>query len=94
VLAARLASVRPSAGEALLVLAKAVLAAVIALAPAFVAAREAAPAAAQIGLGLAAPLVFVLVARRARILTPEDRDRLRSVLARRGVGPAVSWLVP
>jgi hypothetical protein len=42
----------------------------------------------------AAPFVFVVLARRARVLTDEERERVRAVLARRGVTPALMWFVP
>jgi hypothetical protein len=43
---------------------------------------------------VAAPFVFVMLARRARVLNDAERERVRAVLARRGVTPAVMWFVP
>jgi O-antigen/teichoic acid export membrane protein len=94
VLAARLARVRPGIREGLDALARSMLAALVALLPAMIAVRAAAPLVVQAGLGLAAPWFFVRAARRARVLTADDRERLRAVLARRGAGPALSWFIP
>ena len=94
VVAIRLASIRPAAAEMAGAWLKSSLCAVVALAPAFVLDAVHAPAALAIVAGGVGVWVYVRLARRARILSGEERERVRAILSQRGLGPALAWFVP
>jgi len=93
-IALALARVRPSGAEALGTLLRCVLCALVAFAPAWWLFHVHAMLVLPVLASLAAVWIFVVVARRMRVLNDAERDRVRAVLARRGVGPALMWFVP
>ena len=54
--------------------------------------RTGAPGVLAVAAGLDGPWLFVHLARRARVLSPDERERLRATLGRRG--PALAGWVP
>jgi O-antigen/teichoic acid export membrane protein len=94
VVAIRLATIRPAATEMAGALLKSSLCAAVALAPVFVLGAVHAPVALAIVAGGPAVWVYVRLARRARILSGEERERVRAILSERGLGPALAWFVP
>ena len=92
--AIRLASIRPAAAEMAGALLKSSLCAVVALAPAFVLNLIHAPALLTLVAGGVAVWVYVRLARRARVLSGDERERVRAILSERGLGPALAWFVP
>jgi len=94
VIAMRLASVRPSAAVAAATLLRACACAAISFAPVWLLFHFGAPTAVPVALVAIIPLVFVWLARRARVLDREERERVRAILAQRGMGPALNWFVP
>jgi len=93
-IALRLATVRPAGRNAFATLLRCVLCAAVAFAPAWWLFRVHAMLVLPIAAAVAAVLIFVVLARRMRILTSAERDRVQAVLARRGVTPALMWFVP
>jgi len=93
-IAMRLATVRPSVGDAFGALARSVLCAAVAFAPAWWLFRAHVNIAFAVMALVAATPLFVGLARRVHILSDTERERVRAVLARRGVGPALMWFVP
>jgi O-antigen/teichoic acid export membrane protein len=94
VVAMRLGLVRPSATEAIGTLLRSLACAAIAFLPVWLVSRSGAPAAVPFLVGVGVPFLFVYLARALRVLTPEERARVRTVLSRRGIGPALMWFVP
>jgi O-antigen/teichoic acid export membrane protein len=94
VIALRLATVRPAGTHAFATLLRCILCAAVAFAPAWWLFRVHAMLVLPMATAVLAVWIFVLLARRLRILTDAERDRVRAVLARRGVTPAVMWFVP
>jgi O-antigen/teichoic acid export membrane protein len=92
--ALRLATVRPRGADAFVTLARSVLCAAAAFAPAWWLFRAHASIALPIAALVVATPLFVGLARRVHILNDPERERVRAVLARRGVGPALMWFVP
>lgn len=93
-LAVRLARVRPPARDAFAALCKSLVAALLAFAPAWWVGRAGAGLGWQALAGAAGVWIFVIAARRMRVLSETERERLRSVLSRRGAGPALAWFIP
>ncbi len=93
-LALRLATVRPTGAGAFATLVRSLVCAVVAFAPAWYLFHVHAMFALPIAASLGATVIFVALARRMRILSEDERERVRLVLARRGVGPALMWFVP
>jgi len=92
-LAFRLASTRPRVADALGAFFKSIACAAAACVPVVVAQRAGAPLAVVVGLGLPAVWLYVRVARRAGVLTPDERERLRGVVGERiGASPLMGWL--
>jgi O-antigen/teichoic acid export membrane protein len=94
VIALRLATVRPGGADAFATLLRCLVCAGIAFVPAWALFHARTTLALPVVALGAAPFVFVVLARRARVLTDEERERVRAVLARRGVTPALMWFVP
>jgi O-antigen/teichoic acid export membrane protein len=94
VLALRLATVRPDGASAFSTLARSLACAAIAFVPAWWLFRLHVMIVFPIAAAVAAVWIFVVLARRARVLTDLERERVRAVLARRGVTPALMWFVP
>jgi O-antigen/teichoic acid export membrane protein len=94
VVAMRLASVRPAVSVAVATLLRAVACGVIAFIPVWLLERSGAGAGSRAALAPVAAVIFVLVARRLRLLEDEERRRVRSILATRGMGALVNWFVP
>jgi O-antigen/teichoic acid export membrane protein len=92
--ALRLATVRPSGANVFRTLLRSVLCAGIAFAPAWWLFHVHAMIAFPLAAAAIAAVLFVVLARRMRMLTDAERERVRAVLARRGVGPALMWFVP
>jgi O-antigen/teichoic acid export membrane protein len=93
-IALRLARVRPTGADALVTLLRSVVCAALAFAPAWWLFHAHAMIAFPIVALVLAPVIFVLLARRMRILEDRERERVRAVLAYRGVRPALMWFVP
>jgi O-antigen/teichoic acid export membrane protein len=93
-LALRLASVRPAASDAFATLARCAGCAALAFVPVGLLFRLGTPVAAPLVVAAATPWIFTWLARRTHILTGEERERVRAMLARRGIGPALMWFVP
>jgi O-antigen/teichoic acid export membrane protein len=93
-IALALASVRPKTADAMGALLRSLVCAAIAFAPVWWLFHARVPVVIPIVVAIATPWIFVQLARRARVLNPEERERVRVVLARRGVGPALMWFVP
>jgi O-antigen/teichoic acid export membrane protein len=91
VVALRLAVVRPRASVAFGTLVRAVLCGVVAFLPAWLLSPTGWP---SLLLLVVVPPIFVFLARRLHVLDAEERDRVRTILARRGLGPIVMWFVP
>lgn len=94
VVAMRLASVRPSTGVAIGTLVRSSACAALAFAPAWLLFHIGAPWAATITMVPLIPGAYVWLARRARVLGDDERERVRAILGRRGVGPVLNWFVP
>ena len=92
VVAMRLASVRPSVHGALSTLARSTVCAALVFAPVWLFARWSVPL--MMVMLIATPAMFVALARRARVLEPAERERVRAILARRGAAPVLNWFVP
>ena len=93
VVAMRLARVRPAAMDAIATLIRSVGCGWLAFAPVAIL-RHGSPVVLAIYALLVAPVAFVYIARGFRILQPDERMRMRGILAQRGLGPMANWLVP
>jgi O-antigen/teichoic acid export membrane protein len=94
VIAVRLATVRPSMAASAATLLRSVVCAVLAFLPAWLLLRTGGSLAIPLAFLLAVPVIFVVLARRARVLDADERERVKAVLARRGMGPALGWFIP
>jgi hypothetical protein len=93
-IAMRLASVRPSLRVATQTLLRSLACAAAAFLPAWVLLRTGMPLVATVALAPLIPLVFVALVRRAHVLEPVERERVRTILARRAPAPVLDWFVP
>ncbi|HET6350079.1 MAG TPA: hypothetical protein VFH88_13450 [Candidatus Krumholzibacteria bacterium] len=93
-IALRLATVRPRTASAFATLLRSLACAAAAFAPAWLVLHAGLPLLAVGGAAIVSPWIFVQLARRGQVWSGEERERVRSVLARRGVGPALMWFVP
>jgi O-antigen/teichoic acid export membrane protein len=93
-IAMRLAEVRPPARVALATLLRAAICAALAFVPVWLLLRLGVPLAVPIVVCVGVPLLFVALARRLRVLDADERDRVRAILSRRGMGPVLDWFVP
>jgi O-antigen/teichoic acid export membrane protein len=94
VVALRLASVRPSVAAAAGTLVRCVVCAALAFLPAWLVLRAGGSWVLALAVLAAVPWIFVALARRARVLETDERERVRLALARRGMGPALGWFIP
>ena len=94
ILAMRLSPVRPRVRETLLALAKSLLAAAIAFAPALALRAVGAPRFAVWIMALVAVLAYVRVSRRVRTLAQEERARLVQSLSGHGLSRGLAWWMP
>lgn len=92
--AVRLAAIRPAVAEMTGAFCKSAVCALVAFAPVLILDALHAPVAATLVAGIAAAWLFVLFARRARVLSNDERERVRTMLSHRGLGPALAWFVP
>jgi hypothetical protein len=93
-IALRLATVRPTGAGAFATLLRCLVCATLSCAPAWWLFHERWMLALPVLAMMAAPWVFVVLARRMHVLTDAERERVRAVLARRGATPALLWFVP
>jgi O-antigen/teichoic acid export membrane protein len=93
-IAMRLAPVRLPAAVAVATLFRACGCGLISFAPVWLLLHFGAPLVAPVVLVAVIPFVFVWLARRAHVLGGEERERIRAILAARGMGPALNWFVP
>lgn len=95
VLAARLASVKPRAGEVALSLAKALVCAAVAFAPAATVEVLGAPRVLAWVLAIPAVWMYLGAARRLRLFTDDERARLSQALAASGLAARrLAWWMP
>jgi O-antigen/teichoic acid export membrane protein len=92
VIALRLATVRPAGRDAFATFARCILCAAVAFAPTWWFFHKHVYIAFPVLV--LAPVIFVVLARRMHVLADTERERVRAVLARRGVTPALMWFVP
>jgi O-antigen/teichoic acid export membrane protein len=93
-LAARLASVKPSAGAALSSLAKSLVAAAAAFAPSVLAGALHAPRVLVLVLAVVAPWIYLRSVRRLHIFTHDERARLAQVIEGHGLARGLAWWMP
>jgi O-antigen/teichoic acid export membrane protein len=93
-LAARLALVKPTMVEASSSLAKSLLSAALAFAPAAAASVLDVPRALVIALALVAPWIYVRSVRRLRVFTHDERARLAQVMQGHGLARGLAWWMP
>jgi O-antigen/teichoic acid export membrane protein len=93
-LAIRLASIRPGAVEMAGTLVKSLACAAVAFAPVVLLDRAHAPAPVTLAAGVVAVWLYVRLARRARVLSIAERERVHALVSGRGLRPALAWFVP
>ena len=93
-IAVRLAAVKPRLADALASLAKTLLCAAAAFAPAVLAQRLGAPRLVTWPLVLLALWIYVRVARRLRVLAADERARLVQTLQGHGLARGLAWWMP
>jgi len=94
VLAVRLARVRPTTPQMLATLARTVVCALLAFAPALVLRALDVPPVLVWAGGAAALVLYLALARRLRVLSPDERERVRARLGARLNTPALAWFIP
>ncbi|HKW14943.1 MAG TPA: lipopolysaccharide biosynthesis protein [Candidatus Krumholzibacteria bacterium] len=92
VIALRLAKVRPTGRDAFATFVRCIVCAAVAFAPMWWLFHRHYYIAFPVLVS--APVIFVMLARRMHVLADAERERVRAVLARRGVTPALMWFVP
>ncbi len=92
--AARLASVKPRFADALAALAKSLVCAALAFAPALAAQRLGASRLVVWPLALVALVIYVRAARGARVLAADERARVVQALAGHGLARGLAWWMP
>lgn len=92
--ALRLATVRPTGAHAFGTLARSLLCAGVSFAPAWWLFNAHLSIALPVAALAAAPWIFVVLARRVRVMNDGERERVRAVLTQRGAGPVLMWFVP